>query len=168
MKTIETIYLAGGCLWGVQYFFKEMTVIHHVEAGRANGTTNSLVGPYDGYAECVKIDYDPEKISLTQLLDYFFEIIDPYSLNQQGFDKGEKYRTGIYSQKAEPLLVARQYIDARDDADKIRVEVKPLTNYIASALIHQNHLDIYPEDRYLCHLPTAVLNRYRKTQPVQD
>ena len=98
----------------------------------------------------------------------FFEIIDPYSLNQQGFDKGEKYRTGIYSQKAEPLLVARQYIDAREDADKIRVEVKPLTNYIASALIHQNHLDIYPEDRYLCHLPTAVLNRYRKTQPVQD
>lgn len=46
--------------------------------------------------------------------------------------------------------------------------MKPLTNYIASALIHQNHLDIYPEDRYLCHLPTAVLNRYRKTQPVQD
>ncbi|WP_318752994.1 peptide-methionine (S)-S-oxide reductase [Globicatella sp. PHS-GS-PNBC-21-1553] len=84
---------------------------------------------------------------MTQLLDYLFEIIDPYSLNQQGFDKGEKYRTGIYSQKAEHLIGARQNIDARDDADKIRGEVKPLTNYIASALIHQNHLDIYPEDR---------------------
>ncbi|MGY3815581.1 hypothetical protein ACWOA6_08580 [Globicatella sulfidifaciens] len=84
MTIIEKIYLAGGCLWGVQYFFKEISGIHH------------------------------------------------------------------------------------EDADKIRVEVKPLTNYIASALIHQNHLDIYPEDRYLCHLPTAVLNRYRKTQPVQD
>ena len=110
----------------------------------------------------------PRKNFFNPIIGFFFEIIDPYSLNQQGFDKGEKYRTGIYSQKAEPLLVARQYIDAREDADKIRVEVKPLTNYIASALIHQNHLDIYPEDRYLCHLPTAVLNRYRKTQPVQD
>ncbi len=133
---------------GRTILFKEMTGVHHVEAGRANGTTNYLEGPYDGYTECVKIDYDPEKISLTQLLDYFFEIIDPYSLNQLGFDKGEKYRTGIYSQKAEPLLVARQYIDAHEDADKIRVEVKPLTNYIASALIHQNHLDIYPGGRF--------------------
>lgn len=52
---------------GRTILFKEMTGIHHVEAGRANGATNSLEGPYDGYAECVKIDYDPEKISLTQL-----------------------------------------------------------------------------------------------------
>lgn len=59
---------------GRTILFKEMSGIHHVEAGRANGATNSLEGPYDGYAECVKIDYDPEKISLTQLLVCFFKL----------------------------------------------------------------------------------------------
>lgn len=168
MSQIETIYLAGGCLWGVQYFFKEMPGILSVEAGRVNGITDSLEGPYDGYAECVKIEFQPTMMPLEQLYDHLFEIIDPYSLNQQGFDIGKKYRTGIYSENPQHLEIAQSYINKRDDADKIKVEVKPLTNYLASAPIHQNHLDHYPEDRYLCHLPTNILNRYRQTQPVID
>lgn len=168
MRIIETIYLAGGCLWGVQYFFKEIEGIIDVEAGRANGLQNKLDGPYDGYAECVKIDFDATIICTEQLLTLLFEIIDPYSVNQQGFDIGEKYRTGIYSQNNHHLTIATQFIQARPDSEKIKVEVLPLTNYVKSAPIHQHHLDSYPEDRYLCHLPTAVLNRYRQNPIVKD
>ena len=55
VKSMETVYIAGGCLWGVQHFFDTVPGVRTTEAGRANGTTNTLDGPYDGYAECVKV-----------------------------------------------------------------------------------------------------------------
>lgn len=61
---MKTIYLAGGCLWSVQYFMKYIPGVIKTEAGRANGTTHSLDGPYDGYAECVKVTYDEKKLSV--------------------------------------------------------------------------------------------------------
>lgn len=94
---IETIYIAGGCLWGVQHFIRFLPGVIETEAGRANGSTSTLDGEYDGYVECVKTLFDPEQVSVSKLMDYFFEIIDPYSVNKQGIDEGPKYRTGIYS-----------------------------------------------------------------------
>ena len=107
---METVYLAGGCLWGVQAFVKTLPGVTATEAGRANGTTNTLEGSYDGYAECVKTEFDPTVVSFEKLLGYFFEIIDPYSLNKQGEDVGEKYRTGIYSINENHLEKARAFI----------------------------------------------------------
>ena len=78
----EEIFLAGGCLWGVQEFVRYLPGVTSTEAGRANGTSNSTEGEYDGYAECVRTSFDLELISLGQLIEYFFEIIDPYSLNR--------------------------------------------------------------------------------------
>ena len=95
---METIYFAGGCLWGVQYFVKRLPGVISTEAGRVNGNRGTLGGPYDGYAECVKTVFDPEKVSLEKLLEWFFEIIDPFSIDHQGMDYGHKYRTGVYSQ----------------------------------------------------------------------
>ena len=97
IRSMETVYIAGGCLWGVQHFFDSLPGVQMTEAGRANGQTNSLDGEYDGYAECVKVIFDEKLVSITNLMDYLFEIIDPYSLNKQGVDVGKKYRTGIYS-----------------------------------------------------------------------
>ena len=94
---VETIYFAGGCLWGVQAFIKTLKGVIHTQAGRANGYSNTLEGEYDGYAECVKTEFDSEIVTVSQLMDYFFEIIDPYSVNKQGNDVGKKYRTGVYS-----------------------------------------------------------------------
>ena len=93
---METVYIAGGCLWGVQHFFDTVPGVQMTEAGRANGTTSSLDGPYDGYAECVKVVYDEKNTSISELMAHLFEIIDPYSLNKQGVDVGKKYRTGLY------------------------------------------------------------------------
>ena len=155
---IETIYFAGGCLWGVQAYIKTLKGVVNTQAGRANGSSNSLEGVYDGYAECVKTDFDTEIVTVPQLIDYFFEIIDPYSLNQQGNDVGEKYRTGIYSKEPRHLAEAKNYITARTDRDKIVVEVLPLLNYIKSADEHQDRLDRYPND--YCHIPKELLQKY--------
>ena len=81
MIPIETIYLAGGCLWGVQAFVKTLPGVLSTEAGRANGTTDTLDGEYDGYAECVKTTFDPDVVTVEKLMHYLFEIIDPYSIN---------------------------------------------------------------------------------------
>ncbi len=155
---IETIYFAGGCLWGVQAYIKTLKGVVTTQAGRANGSSNSLDGAYDGYAECVKTDFDAEIVTVAQLMDYFFEIIDPYSLNQQGNDVGEKYRTGIFSKEPRHLADAKKYITARADRDKIVVEVLPLLNYVKSADEHQDRLDRYPND--YCHIPKELLQKY--------
>ena len=96
-KEHNTIYFAGGCLWGVQEFMKHLPGVVSTQAGRANGLSKTTDGEYDGYAECVKVIFDLNAVSLNKLFDYFFEIIDPYSINKQGDDVGPKYRTAIYS-----------------------------------------------------------------------
>lgn len=155
---METIYFAGGCLWGVQHFIKRLPGVVSTEAGRANGATNTLEGDYDGYAECVKTIFDPQQVSVEELMSYFFEIIDPYSVNKQGNDVGEKYRTGVYSTNEEHLQAAKSFIAKREDASLIKVEVLPLTNYVRSAEEHQDRLEKYPND--YCHIPAELLNKY--------
>lgn len=161
----ETVYVAGGCLWGVQHFFDSLPGVIMTEAGRANGKTDSLDGPYDGYAECVKVVFDHRVTTIPRLMEHLFEIIDPYSRNKQGVDVGKKYRTGIYSTSPAHLEEAKAFIENREDRDQIAVEVLPLTNYVRSAEVHQHHLERYPEDRSYCHIPERVLNKYRTPKP---
>ena len=163
MKSIsditEEIYLAGGCLWGVQEFVRHLPGVILTEAGRANGTSNSTKNDYDGYAECVRTVFDPHKVSVTHLVEYLFEIIDPYSLNQQGPDIGQKYRTGIYSKSEKHLQEAKIWIGSREDAERIKLEVLPLTCFVPSDPEHQNRLTRYPNEK--CHIPRMVLHKYR-------
>ncbi len=156
----EEIYLAGGCLWGVQAFVSTLPGVVETEAGRANGASCSLDGPYDGYVECVRTRFDPVAVGVAQLVEHLFEIIDPYSVNRQGPDVGEKYRTGVYSQNPAHLAEARAFIDGRSDAGRIVVEVLPLTNFICSADEHQDHLARCPDDP--CHIPRELLTKYRR------
>ena len=155
----NTLYFAGGCLWGVQEFMKYLPGVITTQAGRANGASNTTQGEYDGYAECVKVTFDSSVVSLNQLFDYFFEIIDPYSINKQGADEGPKYRTGIYSKNQSHLDAASNYINKRSDADKIAVKVKQLTNYVPSDPEHQDRLTNHPDD--YCHIPLDLLYKYK-------
>ncbi|MFA0077790.1 peptide-methionine (S)-S-oxide reductase [Vibrio artabrorum] len=164
---MEQIYLAGGCLWGVQEFIKYVPGVINTEAGRANGRSpqiqkgKTVSESYDGYAECVKIDFNPCVTSVAMLMEHLFEIIDPYSVNKQGSDVGEKYRTGVYSGNMKHLIEAKHYIASRNDADRIALEIKPLTNYVPSDKIHQHHLSHFPEDHHLCHIPWDLLHKYK-------
>ena len=155
----NTLYFAGGCLWGVQEFMKHLPGVITTQAGRANGASNTTQGEYDGYAECVKVTFDSSVVSLNQLFDYFFEIIDPYSINKQGEDVGPKYRTGIYSKNLSHLDAASNYINKRSDADKIAVKVEQLTNYVPSDPEHQDRLTNHPDD--YCHIPLNLLYKYK-------
>jgi len=160
VRLIETVYLAGGCLWGVQAFIKTLPGVIETEAGRANGTTDTLDGEYDGYAECIKTTFNPSVVTMKELMNYLFEIIDPYSVNRQGEDVGEKYRTGVYSADPRHLEVARTFINSRSDADRIAVEVLPLTNYVRSADEHQDRLARCLDD--YCHIPKMLLDKYKQ------
>lgn len=162
-RGVEELYLAGGCLWGVQAFLATLPGVTFTEAGRANGTSQRIDSDYDGYAECVRTRFDPAVVNVQQLMAYLFEIIDPYSVNLQGPDLGQKYRTGVYSNNLSHLEDARAFIAARGDAGRIAVEVLPLTNYVRSAEEHQHRLARFPEDS--CHLSTELLTKYLEQRP---
>ena len=155
----HTLYFAGGCLWGVQEFMRYLPGVVTTEAGRANGTSNTTQGEYDGYAECVKVTFDAQEVTLNELIGYFFEIIDPYSINKQGDDVGPKYRTAIYSKNQSHLDAASNYINKRSDAEKVVVSVELLTNYLPSDAEHQDRLTNHPDD--YCHLPFELLYKYK-------
>ena len=160
-ENTEEIYLAGGCLWGVQEFVRHLPGVIHTEAGRANGISNSNRSPYDGYAECVRTVFDPSQVTVARLVEYLFEIIEPYNLNKQGPDVGEKYRTGIYSKSEKHLQEAKSWIGSREDADRIKLEVLPLTNFVASDPEHQDRLSRFPDEK--CHIPWIILHKYKNT-----
>lgn len=170
IASVETIYFAGGCLWGVQEFLKHLPGVLKTQAGRANGFTKSTKTAYDGYAECVKATFDPNVVSIEGLIHYFLEIIDPYSINQQGNDIGEKYRTGIYSDNQNHLLKAKNCINKVEQTlnhknktiKKIAIEVLPLTNFIPSDAEHQDRLTLHPNDHSYCHIPLNLLHKYKK------
>jgi len=167
MKEVsEAVYLAGGCLWGVQEFFRYIPGILATEAGRANGSTQSLDGDYDGYVECVRVDFDVSSLTVTQLTKHLFEIINPYSLDQQGPDIGKKYRTGFYSRDESHLIEVKSFIESRDDREKILLEVLPLSNYLRSSEEHQDRLQRFPAEA--CHLPKALLHKYRKANRLKN
>ena len=98
---MSVIYLAGGCFWGVQKYFDQFEGIIKTTVGYANGHTENpkyedVKAEKTGHVETVKIEYDENKRSLKQILDDYYKIIDPTSLNKQGEDEGISYRTGIY------------------------------------------------------------------------
>ncbi|WP_341222040.1 peptide-methionine (S)-S-oxide reductase [Polaribacter atrinae] len=167
---METIYIAGGCLWGVQEFLKQLPGVVDTQAGRVNGATKSTKTAYDGYAECIKTNFNPKIISVEDLIHHLLEIIDPYSINQQGNDIGEKYRTGIYSDNQNQLIKAKNCIQKIEETlnhknktiKKIAIEVLPLTNFILSDVEHQDRLTLHPNDHSYCHIPLEILHKYKK------
>ena len=104
---MKEIYLAGGCFWGLQKFFDQFNGVHETEVGYANGPDHTPsyqdVCNNSGHAETVRIVYDESKLSLEKILDYYFMVIDPTSVNRQGNDIGIQYRTGIYYTDKEQL-----------------------------------------------------------------
>ena len=97
----KEIYLAGGCFWGAEHFLKQIEGVEATEVGYANGHTDrptyeEVCTDKTGFAETVRVVYDPARVGLAFLLDLYFKAIDPTSVNQQGGDRGTQYRTGIY------------------------------------------------------------------------
>lgn len=152
---IKEIYLAGGCFWGVEAYFKEINGVVDTEVGYANGKTDQTnyqeVAMTD-HAETVLVKYNDEVISLEKLLEYLYYIIDPYSINKQGNDKGRQYRTGIYSKDDKDVEFAKDFLNKKqEESDKeIRVEVEDLRNFVIAEDYHQDYLEKNPTG--YCHI----------------
>jgi len=158
---MNTIYLAGGCFWGVEGYFKRIEGVKDTTCGYANGRTENPsyedVCRHDtGHAETVKVDFDDEVISLEDLLIYYFRIIDPVSVNKQGNDVGTQYRTGIYYTDESQLPVIKAAIEReqRKYNEKIAVEVLPIENFYSAEEYHQDYLDKNPNG--YCHINLSL------------
>ena len=153
------IYLAGGCFWGMQKFFDQFEGVLETEVGYANGPEKAPsyqeVCADSGHAETLRIEFDPEKISLTSLLGYFFMVIDPLSVNKQGGDIGIQYRTGIYYTDADQLPEIEACYRAKEEkaGAKLAVELMPLKNFFSAEEYHQKYLDKNPGG--YCHIPRS-------------
>ncbi len=162
MMKQQTIYLAGGCFWGVQHFFDQFHGILSTQTGYANGPTDTVsyteVCEGSGHAETVKVVYDEEIVSLTKLLELYFLIIDPLSVNKQGNDKGVQYRTGIYYCDQGQLSEITAVCEEKERAlgCRMAVEVLPLSNFVPAEDYHQKYLEKNPGG--YCHIPKKMFS----------
>ena len=158
---MKTIYLAGGCFWGMQKFFDQFDGVRRTEVGYANGPDRAPsyqeVCADSGHAETVRIDYDENVISLGRLLEYFFMAIDPLSVNRQGHDEGIQYRTGIYYADETQLPEITEVYRAEEEkaGAKLAVELGPIRNFFSAEEYHQKYLDKNPGG--YCHIPEKLL-----------
>ncbi|MBQ6583154.1 MAG: peptide-methionine (S)-S-oxide reductase MsrA [Mogibacterium sp.] len=159
---MKTIYLAGGCFWGMQKFIDQFDGVISTETGYANGPDElpdyQKVCDDSGHAETVKVVYDETILPLADLLRYYFLVIDPLSVNQQGNDVGVQYRTGIYYTDESQLLEARGVYEEEEAkaGAKLAVELEPLRNYFTAEDRHQKYLDRNPGG--YCHIPRAMFH----------
>jgi len=155
---MKTIYLAGGCFWGMQKFLDQFEGVKETEVGYANGPDRAPsyreVCDNSGHAETVRVAYDENVLSLSELLRFYFMVIDPTSKNRQGMDSGIQYRTGIYYTDEDQLPAIREvYAEVEKKEGKpLAVEVQPLKNFFSAEVYHQKYLDKNPGG--YCHIPT--------------
>ena len=154
---MKTIYLAGGCFWGVEHFFSLVEGVKKTTVGYANSDIDNpsyddLKAHRSQAAETVKIDYDEELISLNELLDLFFEIIDPTLTDRQGHDIGHQYRTGIYYTDVDDLSPIQEKLNKvkEENFGLCKTEVLKLVNFYNAEDYHQDYL--YKNPHGYCHI----------------
>lgn len=163
---MHKLIVAGGCFWGVEAYFKQLKGVIDTSVGYANGTKENptyeevCTGAYQ-FVEACEIIYD-DTLSLKELFDHLFRIINPYAINKQGGDVGIQYRTGIYYETETLKNAALDYIleAQKKSAEKIVVEVKPIKNYYKAESYHQDYLDKNPTG--YCHINLDLARKEEK------
>lgn len=152
---IREIYLAGGCFWGMEAYFKTIAGVIDTEVGYANGKieiTNYRRVKETDHAETLHILYDDKIITFEKILEYFYYIVYPFSVNKQGNDRGRQYRTGIFLTNSDDLEKAINFISKKQEKEKnkIAIEVEKLKNFVIAEDYHQDYLDKNPNG--YCHI----------------
>ncbi len=171
-STLETIVLGGGCFWCTEAVFVKVRGITDVESGYSNGQAKNpsyeqVCTGTTGHNEVVKLTYDPAQITLGQILEIFFVIHDPTTLNRQGNDSGTQYRSGIYTttpqQKAVADEMIRQMTGDKLFGKPIVTEVLPLSNYSPAEEYHQDFFEKNPYQGYCVAVAGPKVAKFRKT-----
>lgn len=160
---IDVIYLAGGCFWGVEKLMQSIPGVLDVVSGYANGRAD-IVPTYDrvitgrtGYRETVRVEYNPDDVSLDALLFAYFHVIDPTIENAQGNDRGPQYQTGVYYPDEQSQEIVQRIAGIeRARSEAFVVEIEPLERFYDAEEYHQNYLDKNPFG--YCHISSAEMN----------
>jgi peptide-methionine (S)-S-oxide reductase len=155
--TTERAVLAGGCFWGMQDLIRKLPGVASTRVGYTGGSVkNATYQNHEGHAEAIEINFDPEKTSFRDLLEFFFQIHDPSTLNRQGNDVGTSYRSAIFYTSDDQKKVA---VDTIADVDasgiwpgKVVTEVAPIGEFWEAEPEHQDYLERIPNG-YTCHFP---------------
>ena len=154
---MSQIYLAGGCFWGMEKYIASIHGVEATEVGYANGTTENpsyedVCHKNTGHAETVRVQYDPKQVTLSFLLNLYYDAIDPTSLNRQGGDRGTQYRTGIYYTDAADLPVIEHSLAGLQAKlnQPVVIEVQPLQAFYPAETYHQQYLQKNPGG--YCHI----------------
>ncbi len=167
-----TLVLGGGCFWCTEAVFVKVRGVTDVESGYCNGQTQAptyeeVCTGRTGHNEVVKLTYDPALISTRELLEIFFLIHDPTTLNRQGNDVGTQYRSGIYFTQPEQAQVARELIGELSAANAfgrpIVTEVLALDNYSAAEDYHQDFFERNPYQGYCMAVAAPKVEKFKKT-----
>jgi peptide-methionine (S)-S-oxide reductase len=171
LQSQETLTLGGGCFWCTEAVYVRVKGVVDVESGYCNGQTidpsyEQVCSGGTGHAEVVKLVYEPARISVRELLEIFFVIHDPTTLNAQGNDQGTQYRSGIYFSTPHQQQVAIDLIDELGSAQAfdrpIVTEVVPQTNYWAAEGYHQDFFERNPNQGYCMAVAAPKVAKLRK------
>ena len=168
--SIETITLGGGCFWCTEAVYERVDGVTDVESGYSNGHAKSpsyeqVCGGDTGHNEVVRVSFDALKISLREVLEIFFVIHDPTTLNRQGNDVGTQYRSGIYFHSPEQERVAREVlaeVDAHHGGRAV-TEVLAEANYSRAEDYHQHYFANHPNQGYCAMVVAPKVDKFRKT-----
>ncbi len=152
---LKKAVLAGGCFWGLEDLFRDLKGVVDTETGYCGGTNgNPTYENHQGHAEALEVTYDPAIISYKQVLDFFFQIHNPTTLNRQGNDRGTSYRSAIFYADDTEKKEAENFIDIVNESgrwqDPVVTTLEPLTRFWPAENYHQDYLQKNPGG-YTCH-----------------
>ncbi|WP_455246064.1 peptide-methionine (S)-S-oxide reductase MsrA [Petrachloros mirabilis] len=169
--TDNVAILAGGCFWCLEAVFDQMVGIHSVESGYIGGhvdrpTYEAVCGGETGHAEAVRITFDPSQVSYKELLEVFFSVHDPTTLNRQGNDVGTQYRSAIFYHNPEQKKTAESLIAAMTEekvfANPIVTEVVPAGTWFEAEQYHQEYFARNPFQGYCAAVVAPKVMKFRK------
>jgi peptide-methionine (S)-S-oxide reductase len=148
---MKKIWLAGGCFWGVEAYFQQLKGVLGTRVGYGQGNTpeptyQQVCSGTTGHTEVCEITYDEELLSLRKIVEHFFRIIDPMTLNRQGPDRGTQYRSGVYYSDERERKIILDFIKQQQPSypEPIVVEVEPVKNFYVAEVYHQEYLKKTP------------------------
>ena len=156
MSTYKKAYIAGGCFWGMEDLFRKQKGIIDSEVGYLGGENdNPTYRNHPGHAEGLELTYDPSQTSFREILDYFFRIHNPTTIDRQGNDIGSSYRSAIFIQNEEEKQTAKEIIDLVNQTELWRAPIvttlEPFTKFWAAEDYHQDYL-VHNPNGYTCHI----------------
>ncbi|MBX9886914.1 MAG: peptide-methionine (S)-S-oxide reductase MsrA [Flavobacteriaceae bacterium] len=155
MENLKKAYVAGGCFWGMEDLFRIRPGVKDTEVGYIGGINeNPTYQNHPQHAEGLEITYDANETSYRELLDYFFRVHDPSTVDRQGNDRGSSYRSALFIQNEEERSDAQEIIKIVDDSGrwpgKVVTTLEPFTTFWPAEGDHQDYLVMYPNG-YTCH-----------------